>query len=634
MTKIPKETLLSLVKKVYDSFFGGNISGAKDLIFKIKEDFKENKFDQEDLVEKDAAGHTSLHIAGLIKKLFKNEDLFNFLIEKGAVLGDEDVLNQQVVQPSLSDKPRIILIVGSDVSEECLDIGTKPWVTLVKMDQMSNLDEYKRLTKEIRIKMKEAAAQNSKAPITLVFDFHGSVEGDNFLIDAGNSRLSFFDFLVDLNIKNFALAPLIIQVFACRAGALIAQTNKDHKPEHHQDQALNIRQLELEKLIPRGCFLVFNAGKDSTQSDVVNLNIAQLIAYPNQTLFADSIYKIASSSDTFKIIHQLYGIDVFKYSYLKTELIAGRIKQGKPLLPLFKKHIEDNIDRFAVFYLRATANLGRQELLQYKENAKKTIRKEDIVQTIKLNVFRLINKQNLEDLRYYVDVVIEQLKKEGISFDIDEPVLGTTILFYACEFFGDEKSRDIVKFILSKKPDANKQCEDGSLALYAACQKGDSRLVKLLLDAGANPNLTIENGLTSLHIACTNAKCDVLSILLEGKANIYARVDGQSSIHFACDGGQEAVKLILQKVSQHQQLEASNPNPELSKNLTLFAQDVGDILSIPNLNQDIKKLLEDFLQNSRPKNSWFITNPLNLSASRVVDGQDLVSKKSGQCVVL
>ncbi|MES2677183.1 MAG: ankyrin repeat domain-containing protein [Pseudomonadota bacterium] len=625
MAKSPREnskTLLELVTKVYDLFFGEKRDEAKKLISQIQQDFGDLEIDQKELDQKNAAGHTSLHIAGLIRKLCGNEDLFNFLIDKGATLGVEDKVDQGFEELSVRNEPKTILIIGKDVREDYLGgVNEKPWISVIRIDKP---DEYNAKIAEIKLKMQEAAKQNHKAPITLVFDFHGVLKDNNFLIDLGGRLLSFYDFLMDLDIKSFSQAPLIIQVFSCHSGAFIAQTDKDDKSESH---SFNSRQSMLRRAIPQGCFLVFNAGKYPVESNPVNRNIRQLIAHANQSLFADLVCKIASSPQTFKAIHKSKygGVDIFKYSYLKRESIETQVAQGKPLLGLFKKHIQINIDNFASFYLRATLNAQRDDLLKYKENAKSIISEADIVESIKMNLVILIYKQNLQDLRYYVEFVIEELKKDGTIKDL---VLDWgNLVEFACV----NEDFEIIKFLSAKTSDINKKSKYGSSPLHAASQSGYVAAIDLLLSQGANIELESDNGLRPLHFACYSGSGLAIEFLLEKGANIHARtINDQSVFVFACNQNchKRIVELILRKASeQFQQLTLPDVSQELTQNLQLFIRDIHDIIKKSDLDENIKKLLENFLQEkeqllpTQEPSDWFLTDAKRPSASRVIDDQ-------------
>mmetsp|Transcript_2786 Transcript_2786/g.3706 ORF Transcript_2786/g.3706 Transcript_2786/m.3706 type:complete len:151 (+) Transcript_2786:60-512(+) len=85
----------------------------------------------------------------------------------------------------------------------------------------------------------------------------------------------------------------------------------------------------------------------------------------------------------------------------------------------------------------------------------------------------------------------------------------------------------------------------GWTALQAASQEGKDNVVKFLISRGANVNKQDEAGQASLHLGVSNK--EVIRLLLEGGANPnITNPDGYTPLHYSSfDGHAESAKVLL-----------------------------------------------------------------------------------------
>lgn len=73
---------------------------------------------------------------------------------------------------------------------------------------------------------------------------------------------------------------------------------------------------------------------------------------------------------------------------------------------------------------------------------------------------------------------------------------------------------ELVKLVLSAKPDINRRGPNGRTALHLACDTNNAETVKLLLEAGADPMATSNNNATALHDAVWDSRFESIKAIL------------------------------------------------------------------------------------------------------------------------
>ena len=100
-------------------------------------------------------------------------------------------------------------------------------------------------------------------------------------------------------------------------------------------------------------------------------------------------------------------------------------------------------------------------------------------------------------------------------------------------FHGEMKA--LRKLLKVHKLDVNSATQDGTTALHAAAQEGQSEAVRFLLDSGADVKKADRTGTTALLVASEFGHSDCVKQLLDAKSHpdIFDRVCGATSLHMA-----------------------------------------------------------------------------------------------------
>lgn len=110
-----------------------------------------------------------------------------------------------------------------------------------------------------------------------------------------------------------------------------------------------------------------------------------------------------------------------------------------------------------------------------------------------------------------------------------------------------DKTCDVISYIISKSDTINYQDDEGKTALIYAVLIGSSSIVKLLLDNGADADRHDNTGKTALMYAAENNYADIVEMLI--KSGVYK--DAQDNKGFtalmcaACKGHKESIKLLI-----------------------------------------------------------------------------------------
>ena len=83
----------------------------------------------------------------------------------------------------------------------------------------------------------------------------------------------------------------------------------------------------------------------------------------------------------------------------------------------------------------------------------------------------------------------------------------------------ENRQKKLLKFLVGKGADINKQKEYGLTPLHIVAFSGDTELVKLLLNLGSNPNIQDINGLTPLHYASQAGYDGIVELLISKGGN-------------------------------------------------------------------------------------------------------------------
>ena len=104
-------------------------------------------------------------------------------------------------------------------------------------------------------------------------------------------------------------------------------------------------------------------------------------------------------------------------------------------------------------------------------------------------------------------------------------------LLQSASFYGHA---EVVKLLLNKGAEVNKQDIDRMTPLHYASCRGHMEIVNLLLNNGANVNAKDYDGRTPLHYASSGSHAEIVKLLLERGADINAQDDwGDTSLHCA-----------------------------------------------------------------------------------------------------
>lgn len=105
-----------------------------------------------------------------------------------------------------------------------------------------------------------------------------------------------------------------------------------------------------------------------------------------------------------------------------------------------------------------------------------------------------------------------------------------------------------VEMLLKSGISPHSMLDNGTHAIFVACEGGFVKCLQLLAEFGANLNeISPLNGLSVLHVACSRGYFDCVRFLLERKVDILtlATGSGRSCLHFAADNGNEMTLNIL-----------------------------------------------------------------------------------------
>ena len=122
------------------------------------------------------------------------------------------------------------------------------------------------------------------------------------------------------------------------------------------------------------------------------------------------------------------------------------------------------------------------------------------------------------------------------------PKNGRTALQIAAEL-GDES---MVKHLLDRGADIEKQDKDGKTVLHITAERGNENITSLLLGASADTNVADCMGRTALFDAVEAGSVSVVQLLLSHLANVNVRdTSGLMPLHLAVRLGLEPVTLLL-----------------------------------------------------------------------------------------
>ncbi|MES2677186.1 MAG: ankyrin repeat domain-containing protein [Pseudomonadota bacterium] len=314
----------------------------------------------------------------------------------------------------------------------------------------------------------------------------------------------------------------------------------------------------------------------------------------------DQLEKIASFPNTIKFIYKFSDktTRALKINFAKRAQLEQWLAKDQPILPLVIEYIKEQIDIFCNFYLETKPSSSDQKkMVKYQEEIKRKIddksNREIVINHIKYNILRLIDKENPEDLESYIKVFIKKLREEdGFVFSIDDPIFSIAPLQYASDFPYSDKQIKIINLLLSEGASVDTESKyDNTTALHKAVCNENAALVKLLASKGADPNKKSIDGFTPFYQACEIGNYKMVEFLLN-KADLNIKTNnGDSPLRSVCRKNHtEIVKLILNKALD---LLAQKVAP---KDLELFEQDVDDILKVQGFSEVVKKLLKDFVQ--------------------------------------
>jgi ankyrin repeat protein len=111
--------------------------------------------------------------------------------------------------------------------------------------------------------------------------------------------------------------------------------------------------------------------------------------------------------------------------------------------------------------------------------------------------------------------IVNLLLEKGANVDQITGSQGATPTFVAA----DMGHVEVLKALLTKKPDLDMSINGGATPLNIASQKGHKEIVELLLENGADVNLALTSGGTPLYAASQNGYSDIVKILLANQAD-------------------------------------------------------------------------------------------------------------------
>jgi len=180
---------------------------------------------------------------------------------------------------------------------------------------------------------------------------------------------------------------------------------------------------------------------------------------------------------------------------------------------------------------------------------------------------------------------------------------------------------DIVKLVLSKKPDVDKN----NHALHRACRLNGIEIVELLLDYGLDINSRNENNKTPLMIAVYRNSTELSKILLDRGADINARSNNEKTVLMHTTYNSSIIlSLLIEKGKQHIDAQDNKGNTMLMKAVHRNNIAIVKLLLEKNANINIKdkegwtalmiaestrnkriiQLLQDMKTNRTPMRDW------------------------------
>ncbi len=110
-----------------------------------------------------------------------------------------------------------------------------------------------------------------------------------------------------------------------------------------------------------------------------------------------------------------------------------------------------------------------------------------------------------------------------------------------------DQDLQLVRTLLSGRPNVNVRAEDGSTALLWAAHWNDLQTAALLVRAGADANAANDLRMTSLSQACTNGNAEFVDLLLKAGANPNTPIGTGETPLMTCarSGGADAVRMLL-----------------------------------------------------------------------------------------
>jgi ankyrin repeat protein len=108
-----------------------------------------------------------------------------------------------------------------------------------------------------------------------------------------------------------------------------------------------------------------------------------------------------------------------------------------------------------------------------------------------------------------------------------------------------DQDAQLVRTLLSGRPDVNARSEDGSTALLWAAHWNDLQTAALLVRAGADANTANDFRMTPLSQACTNGSAEFVDLLLKAGATPNTPIGTGETPLMTCRGRQrDAVRML------------------------------------------------------------------------------------------